>query len=51
MLLEADVDDFVSTPSSKRKEDNMEAPELTSTSKKQCTKVIKMEKIGKDNSG
>ncbi|KAF8103615.1 hypothetical protein N665_0187s0016 [Sinapis alba] len=50
ILLEAEGDYIFSTPSSKRKEDNKEAPELTSTSKKQCIKTIKMENIGKYNS-
>ncbi|KAF2567870.1 hypothetical protein F2Q68_00025489 [Brassica cretica] len=51
MLIENQSDDIVSTPSSKRKEDNKEAPELHSTSKKQCTKAIKSEKTRNDNSG
>ncbi|CAG7862633.1 unnamed protein product [Brassica rapa] len=50
LLIENQSDDIVSTPSSKRKEVNKEAPELHSTSKKQCTKAIKSEKIRKDNS-
>ncbi|XP_013729972.2 replication protein A 70 kDa DNA-binding subunit D-like [Brassica napus] len=50
LLIENQSDDIVSTPSSKRKEVNKEAPELHSTSKKQCTKAIKSEKIRKDKS-
>lgn len=49
MLLQSPSDDIVSTPSSKRKDNNNEAPELQSTSKKQCTKAIKLEKTRKDN--
>ncbi|XP_013599600.1 PREDICTED: replication protein A 70 kDa DNA-binding subunit B-like [Brassica oleracea var. oleracea] len=50
LLLEAQGDESVSTPSSKRKGDHQELPELESTSKKQSTKVIKMEKIQDDSS-
>lgn len=36
------------TPITKRKEDDYELQDLTSTSKKQCTKTIKQEKTKTD---
>ncbi|KAF8052784.1 hypothetical protein N665_1505s0008 [Sinapis alba] len=45
MLHDSECVETVSTPSSKRKSgENNEAPDITSTSKKPCTKLIKKEK-------
>ena len=46
-MLEQHSSDDYPTPSTKRKEGDTDLPDLTSTSKKVCTKLIKHEKVEK----
>uniref|UniRef100_A0A0D2ZVR4 Replication factor A C-terminal domain-containing protein n=1 Tax=Brassica oleracea var. oleracea TaxID=109376 RepID=A0A0D2ZVR4_BRAOL len=48
LLLDSSSSEDPKTPYSKRKEDDADLPDLTSTSKKLCTKVIKQEKAKTD---
>lgn len=47
-MLDTNSPEDPKTPFSKRKEDDVDLPDLTSTSKKLCTKWIKQEKAKKD---
>ncbi|KAF8093646.1 hypothetical protein N665_0381s0006 [Sinapis alba] len=48
LMLDTNSPEDPKTPFSKRKEDDVDLPDLTSTSKKLCTKWIKQEKAKKD---
>ncbi|KAJ0232486.1 hypothetical protein HA466_0289840 [Hirschfeldia incana] len=48
MLLDQNSSDECPTPITKRKEDDSDLQDLTSSSKKQCTKIIKQEKTKTD---
>ncbi|CAN6861678.1 unnamed protein product [Brassica oleracea] len=48
LLLDSSSSEDPKTPYSKRKEDDADLPDLTSTSKKLCTKVIKQENAKTD---
>lgn len=47
-MIDGEQSSVLKTPSSKRLQDQRdEAPELNSTTKKLCSKAVKIEKIGK----
>lgn len=48
MMLDQISSDECPTPITKRKEDNYDLQDLTSSSKKQCIKIIKQEKNKND---
>ncbi|CDY67266.1 BnaAnng23940D, partial [Brassica napus] len=48
MMLDQISSDECPTPITKRKDDDCDLQDLTSSSKKQCTKIIKEEKIKND---
>ncbi|CAH8323908.1 unnamed protein product [Eruca vesicaria subsp. sativa] len=48
LLLDTNAEEEPKTPFSKRKEEDADLPDLTSSSKKMCTKQIKKEKAKSD---